>query len=318
MHHPTPPTAPPPDTTSGGVPNAWGNALALRWAPQLPAECTGGMLRLLYGLRTLAAADGALCWARDRRPFSAREIAGAIRADIKDTRVWLSASLAAGVLAADARPGCATLYRLVVHPRPDWGAAEAVIRAARDRRTATRARRAATRDTATAPAPWTAPEPEATRSHPDTAPGGTVPPSTEGDGPPTPLSTTSGDGPPTHPGGRSPQGVGGRSPHQPMTTQVIPQEMAAVEPQPQESPPDAGTHHGPQLHAVPDAPPAPVGSRARRRAAEPPPGQRPLLLAVPGQQPDPAAVRAVIATEGAGAARAQFGLRALAAALATG
>lgn len=277
-----------PDRTgrSGSVPNDWGNALARRWAPQLPRPLRTGFTKLMYALRALASASGELRYP-DGKGIPLSQIATAACADLKDVRAWLAGGIAAGILAARQLAGRATVYCLVLHPAPNWAAAVAVIQQHADRRRQRRQK-------AGTPAPWT--EPDQPREHP--APDASTPgdsPSTPawGDSPSTPEPSTPGDSPHPHPGGQSPAHLGGPSPSQPCSDHVLHQEMAGVGPQPQDArgrARDEDDHRPaeedapgerPALRAVPE-----LGGRGRRHGPDRYPGQAPLLLPVPGTHSD--------------------------------
>ncbi|MFE9737316.1 hypothetical protein [Streptomyces sp. NPDC006477] len=223
--------------------HAFGNELARRWARDLPRPLTGGFLTLLYALRTLASADGRLRYERDGAAITLAQIAAACRSDLKDTRVYLQAAVAAGVVAVvedghgkGKTRGRAVMYALLLCPAPDWERAAGLVWIAqqqkKERRAAAAARKAA----------------QAAEGSGDSAP--TSDAATSGDSPPTSQGSTSGDSAPrstdegwgdsapTQVGGQSPEGVGGQCPDHPGSTQVLPHEMAEVVPQLQDA-------HGP-------------------------------------------------------------------------
>lgn len=113
----------------GSVAHNWGNALARRWAPELPRPLTQGFLTCLYALRQLACADGQLKYVRDGKGITLAEIAAACRSSQKDVRAFLTAAIAAGVVTTVGarRRGVAAVYTLLLSPRPNWAAAAAVV-----------------------------------------------------------------------------------------------------------------------------------------------------------------------------------------------
>ncbi|MEV4858948.1 hypothetical protein [Streptomyces ossamyceticus] len=125
----------------GSVAHHWGNALARRWAPELPRPLTQGFLTCLYALRQLASADGQLRYARDGKGITLAEIAAACRSSQKDVRAFLTAAIAAGVVTTVGarRRGVATVYSLLLSPRPNWAAAAAVVDTHRRAKSAPRA-----------------------------------------------------------------------------------------------------------------------------------------------------------------------------------
>ncbi|WP_328934180.1 MULTISPECIES: hypothetical protein [unclassified Streptomyces] len=199
------------DRASGSVPNAFGNALAWKWMPNMPASLKRSNLHtLLYTLRTIANADGALRYRDTKRPFTLQAIAKAAGCDQKDARDRLEAAIRAGVVAApgERRKGRSTLYVIVPSPFPDWSAAAAYLDAVKEEREASRMRREAGRKAA----PWTeenggrspeleetekgGPPPELTDGN-ENGERGAVPLPRKGGGPPT----GTGGGPPYTPGG---------------------------------------------------------------------------------------------------------------------
>ena len=195
---------------SGSVPNAYGNALAWKWVPGMPAALKRAHLHtLLYALRSMASASGELRFA-DRKPMRIKDIARAAGCDEKDCRDRLEAAMRAGVVrvAGERRRGRSTLYVILPTPFPDWSAAVAYLEGVKAAREEARQRREAERRAA----PWDeenggrspeldsrengGPPPELT----DGTPGeerGTAPRLSSGDRPPN----GSGDRPPNNPGG---------------------------------------------------------------------------------------------------------------------
>jgi hypothetical protein len=241
----------------------------------MPRPLTGGFLTTMYALRTLASKDGYLRYDRDGRPITLTQIARAVRCDVRDLRLYLSAAIASGVLAVDGprRRGMPTLYVLLLSPCPSWSAAVAVIEAGRRRKKAGE------------PAPWhdrAEDETPATSGH--RAP--TPEEGTKGHRAPTSGDPGWGHRAPTGLGAPRPQDIGAPRPHHPGSTHEQPQEMVSVEPQLQ----DARGHDAhdtadgpspavavPPLRAVPAAA---AGDRSRTPATAA--GQPPLLLPVPG------------------------------------
>lgn len=266
-----------PAHTTGGVPHAFRNAIFWRWAPDMPRPLRGGFLTLLYALGTAASISGRLAF-RDGAGIRIQDIAQAVGSNEKDTRRYINAAIAAGVVTVDGdrRRGRATVYVLVVNPQPDWSAASLVLQASRP-----------TRKDATPP-PWREEDPE---QQPADAP-------SSGDrhpnqfGRPTPElpagNTESGSGD-RHPNGfgrPTPDRFGSPTPEQPRNNQVLPQEMAGLGGQPQvararaaeeDIPEDDPTDTAPELRPIPTPP---VGRRARKAAAS---IQPPLLMSVPNE-----------------------------------
>jgi hypothetical protein len=122
--------------TSGGVPNAFGNALSWRWTRDMSAYLRrSGLPLLLCQLRNFANASGEIAFSGDRKPIRITDIAAAACCREKDARRYLDAAVRAGVVQVlgDRKRGKATRYALVVHPFPDWQAAEDYLKStARD------------------------------------------------------------------------------------------------------------------------------------------------------------------------------------------
>lgn len=194
---------------SGSVPHAYGNALAWRWSREMPTALRRGFLTLLYALRAMANANGELRFPDG--PIRIQDIAKAGGANEKDTRRYLNAGIAAGVVAVkgEQKRGKATLYTLVLCPMPDWGAAEDSLKSTR-------------RPPAKGPAPWQKAEESSGPRDPNQF------------GPPRPeLEADSGEevrAPATRlsSGPRDPIGSGPRDPNNPGTTHEVPQEMAGA------------------------------------------------------------------------------------------
>lgn len=276
----------PQERTGGSVPNDWGNALARRWAPDLPRPLAGPTLRMLYALRTLASADGALRY-RDGKGIPLGEIAAACRSDEKDVRRYLTAAIAAGIVGTIGKPkrGKATIYALILTPWPNWAAAVAVLANSE-------------RPPGAEPAPWSSTGPSYSVLPAGSSRRGDLNPSpeTEFGGPRPELiehgsgvrdcnspERSSGDRDPAEFGGPRPVDIGGPRLHHPGTTKSN-QEMGEVVPQPEDvrayaHPADAPSETAAApLQTAPDPPP---GARAPRpRMQTVPDGQVPLLLSV--------------------------------------
>ncbi|MFF2522282.1 hypothetical protein [Streptomyces liangshanensis] len=251
----------------GGVPNAFRNAIFWRWSRTMPRPLRGAFLTLLYALGSAANPGGALRF-RDGTVIRAQDIARAVGSDQKDVRRYLTAAIAAGVVAVQGARGRGRrpTYIILVTPSPDWTAAVASLALTRPKKK---------------PAPWT--EPEFGGPTPEPA----SPPSS-GDQPPNPTGSSSGDRPPFGFGGPTPEQFGGRSPEQPMITQELPQVTADVggdqrdareplidEPPPTAEPPPPSTT--PPLRGVPTPPGARATALARGQRSS---NQAPLLLPV--------------------------------------
>lgn len=113
--------------TSGGVPNAYGNALSWRWTRDMSAYLRrSGLPLLLCQLRNFANASGEVAFSSDRKPIRIQDIAAAACCREKDARRYLEAAIRAGVVQVlgERKRGKPTRYVIVVHPFPDWQAAE--------------------------------------------------------------------------------------------------------------------------------------------------------------------------------------------------
>lgn len=196
--------------TSGSVPNTFGNALAWRWVPSMPAALKRAHVHtLLYALRSMASASGELRFA-DRKPMTIKAIARAAGCDEKDCRDRLEAAIRAGVVrvVGERRRGSSTLYVILPSPFPDWAAAVAYLAGVKAEREEARQRRGSARRAA----PWAeenggrspeldetengGPPPELTGGN-ENGERGTAPRLSSGDRPPN----GSGDRPPYTPGG---------------------------------------------------------------------------------------------------------------------
>ncbi|MGW3417032.1 hypothetical protein [Streptomyces phaeochromogenes] len=265
------PDVQPEPTTGGSVPHNWGNALARRWAPDLPRPLTGGFLTCLYALRTLASADGFLRYARDGKGIALTDIVRACRSDERDVRTYLSAAIAAGVLATAGarRRGVAAVYVLLLSPRPNWAAAAAVVESSRRRKKGAE------------PAPWH----EANAETDQPGSGHRALKSEEASsGHRAPFSPTpsSGHRAPVEFGAPRPDEFGAPRPHHPGINHELPHEMAGVGPQPEVA-------RGREGHEMADDPSPPLrsvdgahsGARPPRQRSSVPDGQMPLLMSVP-------------------------------------
>ncbi|TXS26173.1 hypothetical protein EAO71_21560 [Streptomyces sp. ms191] len=193
----------------GSVPNAYGNAIAWRWAREMPTALRRGFLTLLYALRAIANANGELRF--PDKPIRIQDIAKAAGADEKDTRRYLNAAIAAGVVAVkgEQKRGKATLYTLVLCPVPDWGAAEDVLKTTR-------------RKPGKSPAPWQ--QPAESSGDRDLNQFGGPRPELE----PDPEEEVRGTAPRMSSGDRAPNGSGDRAPNNPGSTQGSSQDAAEV------------------------------------------------------------------------------------------
>lgn len=116
---------------SGSVPNAYGNALSWRWTRQMSTYLRrSGLPLLLCQLRNLAAASGEIAFNGDRKPIRIQDIAKAACCDEKEARRYMEAAIQAGVVQVlgERKRGRAARYVIVVHPFPDWQAAEDYLR----------------------------------------------------------------------------------------------------------------------------------------------------------------------------------------------
>jgi hypothetical protein len=215
------------DRSSGGVPNAFGNALAWRWMRTMPASLKRSNVHtLLYTLRAIANADGTLRKKETRQPFRIKDIAQAAGCDEKDARDRLEAVIRAGVVrvVGERRRGRSTLYVIVPAPFPDWAAAVAYLDGAKALREEARRKREAERKAA----PWT--EENGGRSPELGEPenGGPPPELTDG----TDLGER-GTAPRLSSGDRPPNGSGDRPPNNPGVSQELTHESAEVSFRPQ-------------------------------------------------------------------------------------
>lgn len=242
---------------SGSVPNAFGNALAWKWVPSMPAALKRSNVHtLLYALRSMASASGELRFA-DRKPMRIQDIARAAGCDEKDARDRLDAAIRAGVVkvAGERRRGRSALYVIMPNPYPDWAAAVAYLEGVKQEREEARQRREAERKAA----PWTKEN------------GGRSPEleDDENGGPPPELPTPEqkserGTAPRTRTGDRPPNGSGDRPPNNPGGYPWGSHESAEVGFQPQVvgAPGDQSESHEPPNPNDPDSwPRCPVCNR---------------------------------------------------------
>lgn len=247
----------------GSVAHHWGNALARRWAPELPRPLTQGFLTCLYALRQLASADGQLKYARDGKGITLAEIAAACRSSQKDVRAFLTAAIAAGVVTTVGarRRGVAAVYALLVSPRPNWAAAAAVVE--NHRRGKSAAREPGEQPTSS---DHSGPKPTA--------------PSSDHSGPNSRAASSVHCGPAEF-GPQWSRKFGPQWSHHPGSTHEQPHEDLSVEPQLQDA---RGHESHERAEDVPLAEARPLravdGTRSAARPARSP-GQLPLLMSVP-------------------------------------
>ncbi|CAL9502135.1 hypothetical protein [Streptomyces sp. enrichment culture] len=185
--------------SSGSVPNAYGNALSWKWTRAMSTYLRrSGLPLLLCQLRNFANASGEVAFSSDRKPIRIQDIAKAACCDEKECRRYLEAAIRAGVVQVigERKRGKAARYVIVVHPFPDWQAAEDYLKST--------ARKPGRR-----PAAWQQPE----GSSGDRAPnqnGGPRPELTDG----TPEEVR-GTAPRMSSGDRAPNGSGDRAPNNP-------------------------------------------------------------------------------------------------------
>jgi hypothetical protein len=240
----------PNDRTSGGVPNAYGNALSWRWTRDMSSYLRrSGLPLLLCQLRNFANASGEVAFSSDRRPIRIQDIAKAACCDEKDARRYLEAAMRAGVVQVlgERKRGKPTRYVIVVHPFPDWQAAEDYLKST--------ARKPGRR-----PAAWQQPE----ESSGDRAPnqnGGPRPELTAG----TPEEVR-GTAPRWSSGDRAPNGSGDRAPNNPGGYPRSSHDGAEVVPQPQPSGPTGEqSDHQDTPRPTPPAAPPPAATAGRCR-----------------------------------------------------
>lgn len=200
-----------PDYASGGVPHAYRNAIFWRWTRTMPRPLKGPFLTLLYALGAASGTHGRLQF-RDGKAIRIQDIAAGMGSDEKDTRRYLNAAIAAGVVEVEGerRRGKRAVYCIVACLHPDWTAALASLEESKPKPQPKKK-----------PAPWK--DEEEFGGPPPELQGGS-----SGDRPPNSAGPSSGDRTPNEFGGPSPEWFGGRSPEQPRVTQVLPQESADV------------------------------------------------------------------------------------------
>ncbi|MEV7584420.1 hypothetical protein [Streptomyces erythrochromogenes] len=177
----------------------------------MPRTLKGPFLTLLYALGAAASTDGYMRF-RDGKRIRIQDIAAGVGSNEKDCRRYLNAAIAAGVVVVEGERGHGrqALYRIFIHPNPDWSAAVASLAESQPK----------PRKTPRKPAPWQdqengspTPEPEAASS---------------GDRHPNSAGESSGDRHPTEFGPPTPERFGCPTPEHPRVSQVLPQESAAV------------------------------------------------------------------------------------------
>lgn len=233
------------ERAAGSVPNAYGNAVAWRWAPAMPTPLRRGFLTMLYALRSMANASGELRFHGDRKPIRIQDIAKAAGCREKDARRYLNAAIAAGIVAVrgERRRGTPTLYVLALLPSPDWDAALASLSGSKEAPGKT-------------PPPWRAGE-ESSGDHRPNQFGPPPPEPTDGTAEEvraTAARSSSGD--------HRPFGSGPRRPNNPGIAKELPQEMAEVGGQPQ-------VDRAPGDPAAADKPPPEPGRPGWTRCANP-------------------------------------------------
>lgn len=219
-----------PQQAPGSVPNAFGNALAWKWVPNMPAALRRTRFTtLLYVLRTMSNAAGEMRFNGDRKAIRIQDIARAAGIREKDARSFLEAAEAAGLVTVkgERRRGKPTLYVLLLCPNPNWGAALDVVEAKKQ-------------PSGQKPPPW-----KQTESSGDRSPNsfGHPQPEPSEDGTEEVRATAA----PSGSGHRSPNGSGDRSPNNPGKAKGLPQDMAGLGEQPQEvAAPDGKDDHSNQ------------------------------------------------------------------------
>ncbi|MCI3271424.1 hypothetical protein [Streptomyces cylindrosporus] len=217
----------------GSVPNAFGNALAWRWAREMPRALKPGLLTLLYALRAMANASGELRFGSGK-PIRIQDLAKAAGADERDVRDRLEAAIRAGVVRVlgERRRGRPALYALAMAPCPDWAAAVAYLDGVKQLREEAKKERAAKKGAALKAGPWADEEADKFEGRTPELPG------TEFEGP-TPEVTAGtrnevqGTDPRLSSGDRPPNGSGDRPPNNPGSNQGSFHEVAEVVDQPQ-------------------------------------------------------------------------------------
>ncbi|MGW0012438.1 hypothetical protein ACWDVX_22180 [Streptomyces tendae] len=219
---------------SGSVPNAYGNALSWRWTRAMSAYLRrSGLPLLLCQLRNLASASGEIAFSSDRKPIRIQDIAKAACCDEKEARRYLEAAIRAGVVQVlgERKRGKAARYVIVVHPFPDWQAAEDYLKST-----------ARKRSTGWGPA---------AESSGDSAPnqnGGQSPELTDGT-----AEEVRGTAPRMSSGDSAPNGSGDSAPNNPGGFPWGSQDGAEVGFQPQVVGPPAPQDHRPQEQPRPDS-----------------------------------------------------------------
>ncbi|WP_228976720.1 hypothetical protein [Streptomyces sp. DH12] len=224
--------------TPGCAPHEFGNVLAWKWTREMPPSLKGGFLTLLYAIRAMAAASGELRFSGDGKPIRIQDIARAAGCREKDARRYLDAAILAGVVVAigERRRGKPTLYALVLCPWPTWAAAVDHLKStARPRRSD---------DPGSG---HSGPNPGVTGSGHGGPNSGDDVRATEARTEREAVRATAariGSGP------SGPNGSGRSGPNNPGSTQVLPQEVAGVVPQPQERAGEEAEDDSLQQHEV--------------------------------------------------------------------
>lgn len=216
-----------PQQAPGSVPNAFGNALAWKWVPNMPTSLRRTRFTtLLYALRALSNAAGELRFSGDRKAIRIQDIARAIGADEKDTRRYLRAATAAGLVGVkgEQKRGKPTLYVLLLSPYPSWEAAEDALKTSK-------------RKSGKDPAPWQ--DDEGSSGDRDRNQFGGPRPELPNDQ----TEEVRGTAPPSSSGDRAPNGSGDRAPNNPGKAKELPQEPAEESSQPQVDGADPGEQH---------------------------------------------------------------------------
>jgi hypothetical protein len=242
------------DARPGSVPVAYGNALSWKWTRQMSTYLRrSGLPLLLCQLRNFANASGEVAFSGDRKPIRLSDIAAAACCREKDGRRYLEAAIRAGVVqvVGQRKRGAATRYVIVVHPFPDWQAAEDYLKST--------ARKPG------AKAPEWADDEDGSSGHRGPIEKGPPRPELPADPGPEEGATAARMGS----GHRGPNGSGHRGPNNPGGYPGFSQDRAEVVPQPQPSGPtgeqiDHQEHH----HERPNAGPPPAATAGRCRICQ--------------------------------------------------
>ena len=112
-------------------------SLAWKWTARMPRALSGGFLKILHSLHSLANEDGVVRFRRSGDGIPLGRIALGAMCDVKDARRYLRAAMAAGLVrvAQAPRRGFAVVYALLVPGwEPDWAAAVASLAESRRER----------------------------------------------------------------------------------------------------------------------------------------------------------------------------------------